>query len=81
MPFKLTLAVRETVAVHRLGALEGGGTPPRMYPWGGGAFHKGQLCSRCQGQCPLFDLLHAIEYLKRSEVDLAVRRGANGTRS
>ena len=28
MPLKLAFAVRETVAGHRLGALEGGGCPP-----------------------------------------------------
>ena len=28
MPLKLALAVRETVAGHSLGALEGGGSPP-----------------------------------------------------
>ena len=37
MPLKLALTVRETVAGHRLGALEGGkGYPPpplRMHPW------------------------------------------------
>ena len=35
-PLKLALAVREAVAGHRLGALEGGGgtpPPPPMHPW------------------------------------------------
>ena len=34
-PLKLAQAVRETVAGHRLGALEGGGVPPPlpMHPW------------------------------------------------
>ena len=38
MPLKLAVAVRETVAGHRLGALKGGGVPPPfpMHPWGGG---------------------------------------------
>ena len=37
MPPKLALAVRETVAGHRLGALEGGGGPSfPMHPWGEG---------------------------------------------
>ena len=39
MPSKLALAVRETVAGHRLGALEGGGgAPPPLpvQPWGSG---------------------------------------------
>ena len=39
MPLSLAYAVRETVAGHRLGALEeGGGVPPPlpMHPWGGG---------------------------------------------
>ena len=38
MPLKLALAVRETVAGHWMGALEGGlgGAPPLpMHPWGG----------------------------------------------
>ena len=34
MPLKLAVAVRETVAGHRLGALGGGGGVP-MHPWGG----------------------------------------------
>ena len=35
MPLKLALGVRETVAGHRLGALEGGVPPPLpMHPWG-----------------------------------------------
>ena len=35
MPLRLALGVRETVAGHRLGALEGGGVPPPlpMHPW------------------------------------------------
>ena len=42
MPLKLALAVRETVAGHRLGALEeaegaGGTSSVPMRPWGGGA--------------------------------------------
>ena len=46
MPLTLALGVRETVAGHRLGALEGGGVPPMshrelppppftMHPWPG----------------------------------------------
>ena len=36
MPLKLALAVRGTVAGHSLGALDGGGVPFPMGPWGGG---------------------------------------------
>ena len=36
MPLKPALAVRETAAGHRLGALEGGGDSPlSMHPWWG----------------------------------------------
>ena len=35
MPLKLALAVREAAAGHRLGALEGGGTPPSNASRGG----------------------------------------------
>ena len=45
MPLKLALGVRETVAGHRLGALEGGGSPPLpMHPWGGGVIWGAKLC-------------------------------------
>ena len=40
MPLRLALAAIETVAGHRLGALEGGGggatSPLPIHPWGGG---------------------------------------------
>ena len=44
MPGKRALAVRETVAGHRLGALEGGLPPPPlpMPPWVGGLAGAGQ---------------------------------------
>ena len=42
MPLKPALAVRGTVAEHRLGALEGGGTStPSNASLGGGGGHKG----------------------------------------
>ena len=45
MPLSLALAARETVAGHRLGALEaggGGGDPPlSMHPWWGGGVRGG----------------------------------------
>ena len=43
MPLKLAFAVRETVAGHRLGALEGGG---------GGAFQCIRALSLCRRRCP-----------------------------
>ena len=49
MPLKLALAVRETVAGHRQGGLEGGGgtSPPPMHRWPrGGGSHLRQVSVR-----------------------------------
>ena len=58
MPLKLALAVRGTVAGHRLGARDGGWgyVPPfPMHPWGGGGvapFFQRTFCERRPG--PVF---------------------------
>ena len=51
MPLRLALAVRETVAGHRLGALEGGGGVPRplsMHPSRGGASSREVASNGCR---------------------------------
>ena len=59
MPVRLALAVRGTVAGHRLGALEGGGGTPPPLPMHPGAClqgplctHRAQVCRECAGGVP-----------------------------
>ena len=47
MPLKLALAVRETVAGHRLGGLEGVTPPLHMHPWVRGPALS--YCEACTG--------------------------------
>ena len=66
MPLKLALAVREAVAGHRLGALEGGGVPPPLpmhsWPWTTRAYLSRvvtllEYCSRLLCNCAILALL------------------------